>query len=413
MRSIEPATTVQEVHVADRDEGARALEAVIATPAGADNRHAQTILDSIPIALLVFDRTLRIVTRNRAAGPIFGDAEDAAVLLDHLGVDGVARDWRRELADVLDTRQPRQIDALVAPGADQREMYLSLTCAPLIDPHDGSVNGGLILAEDVSARISMERRLAISERMAAVGNLAARVAHELNNPLDGIMRYTNLAKRVADGNGNGNAKLVEYLEKAAAGLARMAEITTTLLEFSRTTHNRFDHATINTIVEDSVSALNGRARENHVSVVCHLHQEDMPVVRSSSLFQVFCNLVKNAIDAMPDGGTLTIATKLDGPNVVVSFADTGSGLPPQADRIFEAFFTTKPPGKGTGLGLAVCRELVERYSGTITAANRPEGGAILTVSVPRRNCAAVPVERRSRLEPESGAGASGDRDQET
>ena len=410
MRSIEPATSVQEVHVADVGEGAQALDAVISTSAGADDRLAQTILDSIPVALLVFDRTLRIVTRNRAAGPIFGDAEDAAELLDHLGVDGVARDWRRELADVLDTRQPRHIDALVAPGADQREMYLSLTCAPLIDPRDGSVNGGLILAEDVSARISMERRLAISERMAAVGNLAARVAHELNNPLDGIMRYTNLAKRVAGG--KGNAKLVDYLEKAAAGLARMAEITTTLLEFSRTKHNRFDHATINTIVEDSVSALNGRARENRVSVVCHLHQEDMPVVRSSSLFQVFCNLVKNAIDAMPDGGTLTIATKLDGPNVVVSFADTGSGLPPQADRIFEAFFTTKPPGQGTGLGLAVCRELVERYSGTITAANRPEGGAILTVSVPRRNCAAVPVGRRSRLEPESGAGASGNCDQE-
>ena len=350
------------------------------------------VIESLPAALAVFDRNLELLLRNSAARALFADSTDAAKALAGLSVDGEFRDWGRELREVIDGRAGRRFDTVVRPAADQPEVFLSIAVTPLRDLATGSILGGLILAEDVSSRISMEQRLAVSERLAAVGKLAARVAHELNNPLDGIMRYTNLALRLAGD--SRDDKLAGYLEQARSGLTRMAQITSALLEFSRTAHTHFEQATINKIVDDAVAAMGGRAQDKGVTVVCSLHRRDMPVVRGSSLFQVFCNLIKNAIDAMPDGGTLTVTTGLVGPDVVVTFEDTGVGLPKEADRIFEPFFTTKPPGEGTGLGLAVCREMIQRYSGSITAADRPTQGAVMTVTIPKRNCAAVPITPR-------------------
>jgi two-component system NtrC family sensor kinase len=184
-----------------------------------------------------------------------------------------------------------------------------------------------------------------------------------------------------------------------SGIARMREIITALLEFSRSAPGALEQATINKIAEDAVAAMEGRIQEANVTVVCDLHRTDMPVVRGSNIFQVFCNIVKNAIDAMPDGGTLTISTAIVGPDVVAKFEDTGIGLPDDASRIFEPFFTTKEPGRGTGLGLAVCKELIERYGGTTTAQRRHPKGTAVTVRIPVRNCAAVPaaqLERNSR-----------------
>jgi len=112
-------------------------------------------------------------------------------------------------------------------------------------------------------------------------------------------------------------------------------------------------------------------------------------MRSANLFQVFCNLVKNAIDAMPTGGTLTVITEIVGSEVVIRFEDTGVGLPAEIERIFEPFFTTKGPGKGTGLGLAICRDIVEKYNGRITAARRPAGGSVFTIRIPLESCARV------------------------
>jgi len=102
------------------------------------------------------------------------------------------------------------------------------------------------------------------------------------------------------------------------------------------------------------------------------------------LFQVFCNLVKNALDAMPNGGELRISTSLVADDtIMIELHDTGTGLPPGSmEAIFEPFFTTKEGSKGTGLGLAVCRDIVESYHGRITAQNAPDGGSIFSVYLP-------------------------------
>jgi len=129
--------------------------------------------------------------------------------------------------------------------------------------------------------------------------------------------------------------------------------------------------------------MESRAVAANISIVRN-YTFGMPQVRSSNLFQVFCNLAKNAMDAMPNGGELRISTYLTTEDTLAAeLRDTGMGFPPDStEAIFEPFFTTKEGDKGTGLGLAICRDIVESYHGRITAQNAPDGGSIFTVYMP-------------------------------
>ena len=167
---------------------------------------------------------------------------------------------------------------------------------------------------------------------------------------------------------------------------RMVRIITEFLEFSRTSDAALIEDRIDHIIEEALIALELRAAEASVKFQRQF-ASNLPFIRTGSLFQVFSNLICNAIEAMPDGGTLTVTAQLKGQDVQVSFADVGVGLPSgEAQRIFEPFFTTKPTGRGTGLGLAICREAIEKYHGTISAIDRPGGGAVITLNLPLSSC---------------------------
>jgi signal transduction histidine kinase len=371
------------------------------TPPGAIGPLYHSAFESLTSSLIVFDRGMNILLQNNAAKALLPPASNVAEVLSSLSIEGAYVDWPAELRSIIQSHQPRHFDAIVPTEKDRSETYLHIVISPLRNQPTGEAIGGLLLADDVSSRISMERRLAVSERMAAVGKLAARVAHELNNPLDGILRYTNLAIRRLES--VDDPKIADYLEHARTGIVRMGQIVGALLEFSRSTPSTFEQATIKKIIEDALTAMDGRARDANVTIVCNYHRADLPVVRGSSIFQVCCNLIKNAIDAMPDGGTLTIITDVVGPDVVIIFEDTGIGLPEDEAKIFEPFFTTKERGQGTGLGLAVCRELIQRYAGSITAARREPRGSSFTVKIPTRNCAPSATTSRVVDSPKSEA----------
>jgi C4-dicarboxylate-specific signal transduction histidine kinase len=234
----------------------------------------------------------------------------------------------------------------------------------------------LIAVQDVSARVSMERRLAAGERLAAAGELAGKIAHELNNPLDGVLRYIGLARRVCGEEAEG------YLEKAHVGLTRMAGVIHDLMDQASAWGSSARRQPMGRLLDEAIIAMNPRAQALGVSVVSDLADTaaaDMP----GNLFQVFCNVIKNALDAMPGGGLLNIRLRIEEGRYVVEFSDTGCGIAPdKAEEIFQPFYTTKPHGEGAGLGLAICREILSRAGGTITAAARGEGGTAVTVTVP-------------------------------
>ncbi len=220
------------------------------------------------------------------------------------------------------------------------------------------------------------------ERLAVIGKLASKVAHELNNPMDGILRYINLALRVIEQ--ENLEKPREYLIQCRQALMRMVQIVNELLEFTRSSYALLEEdVRIEQIIEDAIKTMDARLGDSNIRILRH-YRPDMPRIRSGNLFAVFCNLIKNAADAMPGGGELIISTRLEADSTaVVEFRDTGTGFAPEdAEAIFEPFHTTKDKGKGTGLGLTICKDIIERYHGRITAENAPQRGSIFTVYLP-------------------------------
>jgi signal transduction histidine kinase len=288
--------------------------------------------------------------------------------------------WTEQLTSAISSGKPCRFDN-VNYTSDGKTKLLQIICTPLEYAGTTKSIGGIITVEDVTERINIERKLANTERLAAVGKHASKVAHELNNPLDGILRYINLAMRIIEQENLEKPK--EYLAQCREGLMRMVQIVSELLEFSRSTYTPQEYVKVEQIIEDALKTMESRAEAANISIVRN-YAFGLPQVRGGNLFQVFCNLAKNALDAMPNGGELRISTSLAADDIIVAeLRDTGTGLPPEStEDIFEPFFTTKEGGKGTGLGLAVCRDIVENYHGRITAENAPDGGSIFTVYLP-------------------------------
>ncbi len=341
------------------------------------------VLDGLPLALVVFQADGRIIWASRQARQSLAQAEDFADVLDGWTSDTRFDDWHKVLSELSDCSAPTRFLNINCRAPAGRSKLVNLTVAALEGP-SAEPQRFLALLEDVSRFADLERELAHSERLAALGKFSAELVHELNNPLDGILRYVNLAIRLCKG--LDDDRPAKYLLQARRGLMRMVRIVTELLEFSRTSDAALLEDRIDHIIEEALNSLEPRALEASVQFQRQFGG-NLPFIRTGNLFQIFCNLICNAIEAMPTGGTLTITAELSGEDLRISLADTGLGLPAgETERIFEPFFTTKPAGKGTGLGLAICREVIDKYHGTIKAADRPSGGAVITLSIPLSSC---------------------------
>jgi len=338
------------------------------------------IIDTMPMGVVVFDHSLDIIDCNTNARKMLAQARTASQAIAAQCKPPSADNWDEKLQHALAAGSPTVFES-VHCHRDNRTYILHIICIPLTAQQFNSQPGGILLIEDITAKAMMEKDLAAAERLASVGKLAARVAHELNNPLDGILRYINMALRTVEENSNQD-QTAHYLRESRKGLLRMVQIVTELLEFSRSTYSALEEANVNTIVTDAVKAMESQAAANKVEVLCRF-ADDVPSIRSGNLFQVFCNLTKNAIDAMPDGGTLNVETRCSDSDLIITFADTGTGLNEETkEKMFEPFFTTKAAGKGTGLGLAICKDIIERYNGRIIVENRPERGCLFTIVIP-------------------------------
>ena len=373
------------VHAEFRQQMERSLSEVGAelAHASAELQRVKTIneelFQSVPIGIVVFDRQFRVTIRNAAGERLWAD--DRSVL-DAARRTDVARydpEWESGLRDVVNMRRPWLAEDVVLERPGREGVRLNLSCSPLLSGRR-EVVGGVLIVEDVTQRVRMERRLVASERLAGVGRLAAMVAHEINNPLDGIIRLVNLAGRAG---GEGDAPRVErYLADAGKGLQRMVTIVRDLLDFSRSAGGAVEPMPIRDILAEASQAMAPAAEKGGVEmhVAC---DPELPTLRSGSLYHVVLNLVKNAVEATPSGGRVRVAVRSEADALLIEVTDTGPGIPPEVlPRLFEPFYSLKAIGKGTGLGLVISKDLVEKQGGTLTAANRPEGGAVFTVRIP-------------------------------
>ncbi|HUW33561.1 MAG TPA: ATP-binding protein [Planctomycetota bacterium] len=336
----------------------------------------ENIVKSIPLGLITFNQSFEITFCNDRFVQLYGAAPGSKSLLE-LDITDRGRSWAKELRAVIALGDVVRFDSAAFVPPSQDKSYMVRAVATALKDVDGVIIGGVVVVEDITQRVKMERMLAAAERHAVIGKLAARVAHELNNPLDGIMRFVNLAMAIS----KDDAKMQMYLGETKKGLERMAGIVGSLLEFSRNTHRPRRNVHINDAIQESISSIKFKAEELHVQIKTDL-AADLPEL-GCDMTQVLLNLTKNALDAMPRGGTLSVTSALSDGSIVVTVADTGTGMPEGIrKRVFDPFFTTKDPGKGTGLGLAICHDIVEKHQGTITVESEEGKGTVFTIKLP-------------------------------
>jgi len=339
------------------------------------------ILDALAQAALVAGRDGEILLRNASASSMLPEGDSVELVLG-LGSDRQIN-WAAGMQALADGAPGVAHRNVGLAGQGGRQLVADVTIRPLAcGITTGKLRDGgcvLVLVEEISSRISMERRLAAGERLAATGFMAAKVAHELNNPLDGVMRYIGLAER------HSGPEAGRYLGPARDGLMRMAQIIRGLLDQARPWQVAGERKGVQRLLDEAIGAMQPRAHSLGVAVICDFDDRAQGLVEGS-VFQVFCNIIKNSLDAMPDGGRLTISLSPTRQGCEVLFSDNGCGMSDdQAKRIFEPFYTTKAPGEGSGLGLALCREILGQLGGAITAEPKPAGGAVFRVQLPLRS----------------------------
>jgi signal transduction histidine kinase len=231
---------------------------------------------------------------------------------------------------------------------------------------------------------SLHAHMVQAEKLASLGQIAAGVVHELNNPLTSIVAYTDWLLRKAEVRA-AHADEVDRLNRIKESAGRMLRFTRDLVSYARPSSEVPVAVSVHLVLEQAVAFCEHVLADACVRVVRELSPH-LPPVRGKpeQLAQIFVNLITNASHAMQaTGGTLTIRTFDDGGRVRVEIADTGHGIAPEhLAHVFTPFFTTKTSGAGTGLGLAIVKGIVDAHGGTISAVNGPDQGATFTVSLP-------------------------------
>ncbi len=287
--------------------------------------------------------------------PLFLEGELAAVLV--VG--------EKLSAQVFEPAEIRQLDVLMAQTA------IALTNAQLYED----------LQQQMHALQRTQQQLVQSAKLAAIGELAAGVAHELNSPLTVILGHAQMLAAKAEPDSALSAKLHKIEDEAL----RASKITRGLLDFSRRREPMHEPVSVNTLVPRALELIGSKLRGRDIKVQTRLDQRAQAIRGDADqLTQVLINLTGNAIDAMEAGGTLTIATFAADDAIELFVTDTGTGMAPeQVSQIFEPFYTTKPEGKGTGLGLSVTLGILKSHGGTIAVDSEPGRGTTMRVRLPR------------------------------
>jgi len=240
---------------------------------------------------------------------------------------------------------------------------------------------------DLRERLQMERalrdtqeQLLQSEKLAAMGRLTSQVAHELNNPLYGIMNTLELLKTEIPADN----KRRKILEMALSETIRLSDLLRKMLSFSKPDQEERHPVDINSVLDEILLLHEKQLKENDINIeVSFAEGLNLVIASKNQLRQVFLNMVANARDAMPEGGTLSVVTGSDGDKVFVDISDTGTGIrEDHLDKIFDSFFTTKGEVKGVGLGLSVCYGFIKDHGGDIEVKSRMGEGTTFIISLP-------------------------------
>jgi two-component system cell cycle sensor histidine kinase/response regulator CckA len=375
----------------------------------------RTLVQLAPDAIIMADIFGAITLCNRAAASLFGytEAELAGRRLSELF--NVQDDGKGAavVAELARTGSIHNLEMAV-PSCGGEPVPVEVSASALRE--DGGAPGGFVaIWRDISDRKRAEKErtmlqleLLQAQKLSAIGELAAGVAHELNNPLTGILLYSELSLKKLGAQGPERdgylQKLPKDLEMIRDSALRCDRIVRGLLELSRRGPPEKELVDMNGALRSTIGVLARYLEAQRIAIVEKL-DADLPPVEGdkNTLQQVFVNIIRNAQDAMPDGGVLTIVSrKLDKARLEIAVTDTGMGISRQnRSKLFQPFFTTKPPGKGTGLGLAISYGIVREHGGTIGVQSAEGKGTTFSLVFP---VALAPDGNKNMHPPGGGAG---------
>lgn len=353
-------------------ENARLFETV-----ARGKREWERTFDTIADGISLHDADFRITRANRALAERLGTTP--AALIGRPCYQVIHRSDRPlEQCPCLKARSSGQMET-----AEWEESWLEgtfqVSAYPILD-ETGQLRGLVHVMRDVTAARRLERELVRSEKLAALGRLVAALAHEINNPLQGLRSGFHLLRNPQVG----AEKRDQYLEVASRELERLIAIVERILGFYRPAGEAMEPTDLNQVLEETLALAARQLEQSRIAVECRLDRDLPPITGvSDQLKQVFLNVILNALQAMPSGGKLTVQTgrREQGGEVFAVLTDTGTGIPPEEiGRIFEPFYTTRP--EGSGLGLAISYGIVERHGGRIEVQSRIGQGSTFTIVLP-------------------------------
>lgn len=355
------------------------LEALTALASYTDN-----ILRSIAAGVLTLDREGRVLTWNKAAEDITKiQAQDVAGLhfsevIERLDISPSDRTRTFDAIErVLETGAKYLGYKLEYHGMDGDVAFINMNIAQLRD-HVGEMLGLVIIFEDVTREIKMENEMRRISELAAIGQLAASIAHELRNPLSSIKGAAQYIRKEYED----HVLMCEFLDIIIEEVNVLNKITTEFLDFARPTRFNLKETDVNDVLFRLLQFMQMDISKSGVQVDQRLAY-DVPrvIADDKQLEQVFRNIILNALQAMPEGGKLSIASSSEPDGVTVTLSDTGSGMSEeQMKQIFVPFFTTKT--KGTGLGLSIVQKIVENHGGRVGVNSKVGQGTAFRIYLP-------------------------------
>ncbi len=379
---FEEANIVLRAEIKEREKAETALRE--------SEERLKRYLESSPDIICVVDLKGILLYINKATEELTGYKRDELVGKSFQDLPLLAPEHRSKPNQWVyggGTQRPTRRDEFEVVRRDGRRAFVEISTFPMGQGWNAEI---IAIGRDVTEsrraqeeKVVMEQQVHLSGRLAAVGQLAAGVAHELNNPLAAIQGFAQLLSSRQDLDESLRSDVETILREAQ----RASRITANLLSFARKHEPERESICLNEAVEQSVELHAYRMRVNNIEVSTDL-APDLPKTMGDfhQLQQVFVNIITNAEQAMTEAhgsGKLMIRTRRAGDAILVDFADDGPGIPEEnMKRVFDPFFTTKEVGKGTGLGLSICYGVVEKHGGRLYATSEVGKGTTFTVELP-------------------------------
>ena len=350
------------------------------------NGYLASLLEDANVPLSVVDRAQRVQVVSQAFLELVG--KERSAVLGTLLTDSLSPashgDFGQAVLRCLRTANVESVDVELA-AANDRSVLATMELASIVGPGE-DVEALLVITRDLTQLRRLEEQVVQAEKLATLGQLAAGVVHELNNPLTSISVYAERLHASARANPNADPTDVERLGRIVQAAERILRFTGDLVTYARPATEPPRSLVLREVVEQAVVFCEHVVREVDATVSVEI-AADLPHVLGvrGQLHQVFINLITNACHAMPEGaGRLQIiGHRENGRTVVVRVSDNGSGVPPdQCDTIFEPFFSTKGEGRGTGLGLSIVRNILRQHGGAISIDSTLGKGATFRVALP-------------------------------